>query len=161
MAFHCREELLAPGSGGKAERGDIQGVELEEVAVRPVAVGRAGAAIARLAEIVRAAEGKSACPEALGQIADLGPDIVENPVAPHTAGRIRIFHDQRETASLAGRAAPFERGRDIRTLTGVQRRNEAAVLEGVGEELKRHKQASGVALTLFQLTTAGSLVEAR
>src|SRR6266568_182742 len=96
------------GVGRHVELVDLQRVDREEVAVRPVSRGRAGAAEARRAEIgpsLLRALGQSglAAAGALGQLLRGRRDVVDDPVPPAGAGRRVGIVDREDEALRAGR----------------------------------------------------------
>src|ERR1035437_4729132 len=67
-------------TGVKSERGDVERVQLEEVTMGAVALGRAWTAVAQLAEIVRAAHAQASRRIPLRQGVHGGRNIEQQPV---------------------------------------------------------------------------------
>ena len=128
-AFHARR---------KSQRMHIERVQAEEIPVRPVAFGRARAAISQLPEIVLAADAGTSGRVSLWQVVHTGRNIVEQPVIPGSPRGIRIVYDQRKAARVRRPSAPFERRGDIRSLTGVQAGYPSAIRKCVREQLECH-----------------------
>ena len=53
------------------------------------------------------------------QFRGCGREIEKNPMYPGAYRRVRVVGDQGKALNPRGRAAPFERGRNVRTVTGV------------------------------------------
>src|SRR5213080_3704472 len=96
--------------------------------VRAVTLGRAGAAISGLAEVVRYL-GSDALPAADG--ARGGGDVEHAPVAEGAARRIGVVDDQSEAFRAGRRLAPMQCRRLVRAVAGILCRDRLAVLKGV------------------------------
>src|SRR6185295_3727763 len=102
---------------------DLQRVNRENVAVRPVALRWTGPAIAGLAEIGARLDGAarrlaaSGIAGAGGKRVDVGGDVEHHPMPPAAAGRsVGIVDGQREAFRAGGRILPFQRRRNVAAL---------------------------------------------
>src|SRR2546422_7092045 len=117
------------GAGVEARR-RVEGVELEEVAVR-LPGRRAGAAVAHLPEVVHALAcaagevlvGRHAFP----QLARGRWDVVDDPVDPRAGRRIRVVADQRERLRTGWRVAPAKGRGHVPAVAAVLLRNRLAL----------------------------------
>lgn len=117
----------------------IEGVELEEIAMRP-AGWRTGTTVAEFVEIVTALVG------AVGELLPVGDvfrefasadrQVVENPMDPSAGGGVRIVHDEREGLRGGGRIVPGELGRNVKSVAGECLGDRLAGRERVGGKLE-------------------------
>src|SRR5215210_6423265 len=132
MAGEPGAHLVGRGIGAQAEIG-IGGVESEHVAVRPVAVGRAGPGPAALAEAVLGLHRPRRDATLLEARAAAG-DLEHGPV--DEAVGVGILDEEGELPGAPRHARPRQRRGQVPTLAGVALRDRAAVPEGRAAELQ-------------------------
>src|SRR5579872_4938451 len=119
--MHSPFHLLSGSTGGQVE-GGIEGVELEEVAVR-LARGRARAAIANAAKIISALMAAATRVAGVGnifrQLARAGGQVIDDPVGKGAGRSVRIVNDEGKTPGALRRAAPGKSWRNILAAAGV------------------------------------------
>src|SRR5690242_6942426 len=103
------------------------------VMMRSVALGRAGAAVSGLAEVVG-----NLCPRLLPATdrPRRGGNVEHPPVTEGAARRIGIVDHEREALRAGRRLAPVERGRLVGAVAGELRRDRLSVLKGVAGEVE-------------------------
>src|SRR5689334_1955193 len=96
--------------------------------VRAVALGRTGAAVAWLAEVVTHL---GPDPLTAADRPRRGGNVVHAPMPEHPARRIRIVDHECEALRAPRRLAPAERRRLVRAVAGILRRDRLPVVKGV------------------------------
>src|SRR5215210_5900411 len=125
-------ELLAGGAVLEVEVG-VEGIELEEVTVRTVALGRGRPRVPRTAEAVRALAGRR---HVLFDAAGLRVDVPGEPVREVAGGRVGVVDDQGERPRSLGNEVPAQRWRGPLAVRRMAFRNRLAVVEGRAGELE-------------------------
>src|SRR5436190_5251498 len=97
MAAHGALQVGPPGAGAELQGRHVQRVEPEEIAVRAIAFGWAGAAVTLTSEVIGSALAGLARPVALGERVQLLREVVQQPVIPGSGGRVGVVNDQSET----------------------------------------------------------------
>src|SRR5437867_743227 len=127
-----------PGGARLQTQLAVQRVKFEKVAVE-FAVWWTWPAIAELFEIIEALFGAAwnilrlRC--ALGQLAGIRRQIVEDPVCPGSTRRVGVVGDQGESFGLCWHAAPFQRRRNILIIASVFSGNGRAFIESSAGQL--------------------------
>src|SRR5512142_1775 len=126
-------DLAAGGLGGKRQMIDRKRQQTKVIAMAPVTMGRARAAIARPVEVVdrllqscRAA----AVAGAFGKSFLSGGNVVGCPMMPFAAGRVRVVAKQDETAGRRRGRFPFKRRGEVLAIAGVTARDYRATRKG-------------------------------
>jgi hypothetical protein len=101
--------------------------QLEMIMMRTVPLGRAGAAVTGVAEVV---DGLRADRLPRRHRARVGGDVIGAPVAERAAGRVRVIDDEREASGALRGFTPAERRRLVRAVAAVLRGDRLAVLKG-------------------------------
>ncbi len=118
-------------AGGKI-RGQVEGVQVEEVAVR-FSGRRTGAAVAVLAKAVASlaayAGHLGTLGHVTGQAIQHGRQVVEHPMGKGTGGGVRVIQDQGEALRPGRHLLPVQAGREVLAAAGVFDRDGAAVGE--------------------------------
>lgn len=120
VALHGGLDVFLGGSGLEGEFG-IEGVKLEEITMR-LAGRRAGTVVTGLLEIivalVRTVIGLFSFGKILGEGAERGGQIVEEPVDPAAGGGVRVVGDESKALRGGRGVAPGEGGGDVRAVAG-------------------------------------------
>lgn len=118
----------------------IESMEVMHITVH--VVRRARAAIAGSPPIVLSLPttvGQGRGRDALGQAADAGRDVVEQPVGPGLLRCIGVFNDQRQALGFLRPVHPHQGWRQIPAIARIAPGNEAVVAECLRQECKSHR----------------------
>ena len=130
MPFDRLLQLGLRSASGKLEL-RVQGIQAEDVTVRPVARRRAGTAVAGRTEVVSPLARRGL---ALAEPACCRIETPGNPVREDTARGVRIVDDQGQRLRPRGHVRPAKRRRDIITFAGMAVGDRLRVLEGAAFE---------------------------
>jgi hypothetical protein len=145
VAFESLFDLLSGCAGRKVEQ-DVDGVEIEDIAVGRVP-GRARAAVAGGIEIVvalaRAVGELSRCGKGGGKGASFGGNIEEGPVGEGHAGCVGVGEEECEASRGRRERGPCEVGRSVGSVAG-DGANDLAIGDAGAGKGERGFRAEGV-----------------
>ncbi len=137
-------ESVLPGfplhflAGGMSANGKLRAVEREQpemIVMNSVMVGRTGAAIAKLTEVIdrvpEVLEGFRPA-RALHEFAPICRNVKDGPVTPDPGGRVGIIAQQDEASCFRWSIRPLQLRRDIRAVAGELAGHRLTVLESQG-----------------------------
>src|SRR6516165_8785398 len=135
-----RGQHLLLGSACWQTGRSIQGIQLEEVAVR-LAWRWSRATVAGLAEVVlallRSARERGVALHAFVQRAGIGRQVVDYPVDPGPPRRVRIVTDESKSPGAGGRVRPAQGWRRVLAVTGMRLRYRRALLKALAGQFDR------------------------
>src|SRR5258707_7562715 len=130
LAGHRLDVAAVPAADVKMT--DIQSHQFEMIMMRPVTLGRAGATITRLAEIVHALADQPnhiRIRHSFGQVMGADRDVIDRPVMERTVRRIGIVTEKCETMRSLWCFRPSQRWRPIRAVAAIPLRHFFSVFE--------------------------------
>src|SRR5215216_1179415 len=141
LALQGMAQILGRGTGGQSQR--RRGGEYpEEVPVRTVTDRRHGAAVALLAEVVAALNGRGRA-LALSQSGRGRLDVGEHPVGERATGGVGILAEDGQFHSFLRHPGPLQSRGQIVVVLGVAGRDRLVVAEGGAAQLDAgHRQCS-------------------